>query len=641
MLLDRAFFVRRIFVVALSPFIIGMCLPPTIFAQSPLPYLNAGPNSVFAQIDFAHASNQGQTWALTEKNEQFSLVDSGVVSALDLLAPDNAVKQFKQAASLLRAQNSKDAIRCLERALKLYPDFVSAHNALGLAYLDQQDSRARAEFEVAAKLDDKFPGPFLNLGMLAIAANDFAAADSNLERADALTPNNPRILAALAFAQNGNHRYRESLETVRRVHAIDHRGYANVHYIAAAASMSLEDIEGVLRELTTFLSEDPANPLAPVARQTLDGLAHRNSIPQQSAGARSIQEIPKTSQARLITFPNSEYLRAQLRTVGNENERDADPCETCSSSPEPIPVNSQPALSSSPATTFATWESLYTIYQTVDETALFFTVSHRGRTIDDLSLSDIEIRDNNKPPNKILQFTPQSRLPLRLGLVVDTSDSVRDRFLFEKDAATKFIEKVLTGESDLAFVAGFNSGFSVTQDFTRDPVSLAQGLASIVSGGDGTALFDAVFSACWKLAAYPDQVRVAKVLVILTDGEDNASHKTLQQTVEAAEAAGVTVYTLNTSQIPDDQTDARQILRTLADRTGGESIFPSTLRGLDYYLNRLPDVIRNRYLVAYKPSDFSPDGKYRPVRVIATKDGKHLQVHVRKGYYARVAMSPN
>ena len=136
-----------------------LCTHPVALAQQ-LPYMNADPTSVFAQIDFARMISDGPAWGETQRNRQTTLLDSGVVSALDLQAPDKAIKEFKQGTSELKAQDSKSAIRAFQRAVKIYPDFVSAHNALGLAYLDQQDPRAREEFETAAKLDDRFPGAF-------------------------------------------------------------------------------------------------------------------------------------------------------------------------------------------------------------------------------------------------------------------------------------------------------------------------------------------------------------------------------------------------------------------------------------------------------------------------------------------------
>jgi VWFA-related protein len=187
-------------------------------------------------------------------------------------------------------------------------------------------------------------------------------------------------------------------------------------------------------------------------------------------------------------------------------------------------------------------------------------------------------------------------------------------------------------------VSGFSGEVSVSQDFTSDRARLSQGIEKLTSGG-GTALFDAVYFASWKLAAYPEEDRVAKVLLILTDGEDNSSHRSLKQTIEEAEAAGITIYTVSTAEDPNDDTDANQILRTLATRSGGASFFPGGLKALEQSLAKLRDVIRNRYLVAYKVAHFTPNGKFHNIRMSAAKDGQRLQVHVRKGYYARLALN--
>ena len=215
-----------------------------ISARAQLPYMNTGAgDSSFSQIDFAvlylDELNQKTRKTEAQRAQDKELIDSGVVSALDLVAPNNAVVEFNRATSFLKEQNSKEAMKHLQRAIEQYPKFVSAHIGLGLAYADLDDTgRAKGEFDAAAKLDDKFPGGFLNLGLLALSQNDFSTAQSELEKASSLTPN-AKILSALAYAQNGAHQYPQALETAQRVHALEHKGMANVHYVAAAAAMAL------------------------------------------------------------------------------------------------------------------------------------------------------------------------------------------------------------------------------------------------------------------------------------------------------------------------------------------------------------------------------------------------------------------
>jgi VWFA-related protein len=415
---------------------------------------------------------------------------------------------------------------------------------------------------------------------------------------------------------------------------------ANVHYVAAAAAVSLKENDAIERELTLFLAEDPTNPLAPVARKNLDILARQKNAAAQTATVSQQPAAVESNPQRLRTFPNSERLAAQLNAVKDVPAEGA--CENCKTAAEPTTVAgnvnpvSNPGVALAPATSAGTW----TIHQVVDETTLFFAVSDHGQMVGDLQPSDIQIRDDNKPPQGILQFIPQSKLPLRLGLLIDTSGSVQDRFSFEKRAAAKFLQKVLNGSTDLGFVAGFSSETNVTQDYTAAPQNLKTGIEKLSNGG-GTALFDAVSFGCWKLTAYPDTERVARVLVVVSDGEDNSSHRSLKQSIEEAEVSGVTIYTVSTSENADPRTDADKILQVLAERSGGDSMFPGDLPALDKSLNKLRDLIRSRYLIAYKAADFAPNGKYRSVRIIAERDGKLLQVHARKGYYARLAAPQN
>lgn len=594
-----------------------------------LPFINAGPDSRFAQLDFAEMYldnlNKHAKAIEDERRKNAVLVETGVVSALDIVAPNNAVQEFNRATTLLKAQDSKEASKHLQKAIHHYPKFVSAHNALGLAYLDQNDPRAKSEFETAAQLDDKFPLSFLNLGLLALSEKDFVTAESNLEKATRLNPRDAKPLSALAFAENGKGEYAATIATAQRVHALDHRTMANVHYLAASAAVALNNREVVQKQLELFLSESPTDALAPIARKNLEILQHRENA--NSPGVANLQPASDSH-----TFPNSDRLKHELSNVGDEA---TSPEET---TPTPTSDGAMPRSSGSVSSNLG--PTPWTIHKTVDEAALFFSVSNHGHMVSDLNLSNIKIRDDKKEPDRILQFVPQSKLPLRVALLIDTSGSIKERFAFEKHAAAKFLEKLLNGTSDLGFVAGFNSETLLTQDFSPETQKLAGGIEALQNGG-GTALFDAVAYACWKLAAYPDQQRVARVVVLLTDGEDNSSHRSLKQVIRQAEDSGVTIYVISTKEGSGSKTDADRILDLLAERTGGESMFPGDVLALSKSLDRLQDLIRSRYLIAYKPADFQADGKYRAITITAEKDGKRLQVHARKGYYARLENSHN
>ena len=609
-----------------------------ILAHAQASGLNLGPDTNFARLDFTQKYLDGQNAQKNrselERAQQKQLVDSGVVSALDLAAPNKAVGEFNRAASLMKAQNSKEAIIHLQKALSIYPRLVSAHVNLGLAYLDQGDNeRAKTEFETAAQCDGKFSDAFLNLGLLSLSQKDFAAAQSQLEQAASLQPRSPRILSSLVYAQNERRQYRRALETAQRVHALEHKGMANVHYVAASAAMALNDFETMRRELSIFVGEDPTNALAPIARQNLELLARNAATVEIASSGGSTSPAPVIAQTS-YRVTGGERLKAQLSELGDSSG--AGPCQNCVAAPEPsVEVDSRILAPDIAARFSGATANSWTIRKNVDEVALSFAVSRRGRMVSDLAPSDIQIRDDDKPPERVLQFTPQSRLPLRMALLVDTSGSVHDRFSFERQAAAKFVQQLLNGTSDLGFVAGFSSEITVTQDFSADPARLATGIQRLTNGG-GTVLFDAVSFACSKLAEYPDRELVARVLVVLSDGEDTSSRNSLKQVIQDAETSGVTIYTVSTRDQAGLKTTQDKILQALADRSGGEATFPLDTITLGRVFTKLHDLIRSRYLVAYKPADFMPNGKYRTIKITAERNGKPLQVRARKGYYARL-----
>ncbi len=605
-----------------------------------------GPGTIESQVaslDFAQIVLQQQANASklsdAERERRKKMVDSGMVSALDLAASSRALHQFNDGVALLRTQHSEGAAELLQKAIVTYPKFVSAHNALGLAYVDlDRSSEAKSEFETAAQLDGKYSGSFLNLGRLALSQTDFEAAQSHLQRAASIRPTDPVILTALAYAQNGTHHYREALETVTRVHATQHPGMGNAHYIGAAAALALNDRDRVERELTFFLNEDPANTLAPVAKRNLDLLAHSKLPTEVKTDATAHPARLVTSKSQ--TSADSERLKAQLKAV--ENEPGGASCEGCEPSAQAESSSAgDDALTAAniPMGPMRPANEAWTIRKVVDEVAIFFSVSNHGHIVTDLELAELQIRDDGKAPAKTLQFAPQSKLPLRVALLIDTSGSVQPRFSFEKYAATKFLQQLLTNPSDKAFVAGFANTPVVMQDFTAAHEELAAGVSKLTNEG-GTALFDAVSFACGKLAAYPERERVAKVLVVVSDGEDNSSHTTLRQAIRDAEATGVTVYAISTKEGGGRKTDADQVLETLADRSGGEALFPGDSITLRRSFDKLRDIIRSRYLIAYKPADFEANGKYRAITIVAEKNGKRLQVHARKGYRAPYSPSP-
>lgn len=630
-------------ILAICAIAMSTSLPPAV-CQNPyygsmpdvLSLVNVGGNiqmAQFARVDFAQMIlDQQRRPSQMQLDHQKNMLASGTISTLDLAAPYKAVNEFNQGAALMRGQHPAEAMAHLQKAITIYPQFVSAHNRLGLVYLDADDVvRARSEFDTAASIDPRFAGSFLNLGRLALSQNDFAAAAFNLQKASSMLPPDPAVLTSLAYAQNGNHEYHRAIETVAQVHSLQHKGMGVAHYIAAIAAMSLQEYPLAETEFSVFLAEEPSHPLAAAARQNIQTLER---IQKQAPSDRTSIEHPvpaPTAKIESASSSNSERLRSELTSV-------SDPVigEDCGSRESAGVIAQQPSVPAPAAS--SNRDDQWTFRKTVDEVDVFFTVAG-NKHVSDLTLNDILIQDNNKPPAKVLRFSPQSTAPLRLGVLIDTTGSVGQRLSFEKRAAEKILQQLLTKDSDLAFIAGFSDTATVTQDFTADHAALTKGVGQLTSQGGGTALFDAVSFACWKLAAYPEDEEVAKVLIVLTDGEDNAGHTSLRQTVRDEESSGVTVFAISAKEVISDKNEAEKVLQVLAERSGGEALFPGDLRALTRSLNKLHDEIQNRYLIAYEPADFRTDGRYRAINIAVEKEGKQLQVHARKGYYVNLAVN--
>jgi VWFA-related protein len=278
----------------------------------------------------------------------------------------------------------------------------------------------------------------------------------------------------------------------------------------------------------------------------------------------------------------------------------------------------------------------------VTEVNVLFVALHNGQPVGDLSQSDLSVQDDNKPPKAVLSFRTERDLPLRVGMVVDTSSSLTSRFRFEQDAASAFLRQAVNRERDLGFVLGFSNHPTVTQDFAGDPELLAQGVARLTIGG-GTALYDAIRTSCQRLLHRPEQDVVARVLVVLSDGQNNAGTATLESAIDAAQEAGVTIYTISTNYDPDSMSERAMAdvgnsnLHKLAEQTGGRMLVPPSPQSVAKAFSKISEELRSRYAVSYKPADFQPDGRYRKIKIEARKTGGKVEIRARKGYYARLA----
>jgi VWFA-related protein len=268
----------------------------------------------------------------------------------------------------------------------------------------------------------------------------------------------------------------------------------------------------------------------------------------------------------------------------------------------------------------------------VNRVNLLFTVTDKkGRFITDLTKDDFEIYESKKAQT-IMQFTAESDLPLRLAILIDTSNSIRDRFHFQQEAAEEFIRVALRPEADKAMVVSFDSSPELVSDLTGDTRQLEKAIEDLRPGG-GTSLYDAVFFACRdKLMQDQPRHKFRRAMVILSDGDDNQSRYTRDQALEMAQKGDVVIYTISTnrSHVP---TDGDKIMKYYAAETGGVPFFPFEAADLSQDFTNVANELRHQYNVYYRPDPLVADGRYHPVSV-RVRGRKDLIVHARRGYYA-------
>jgi Ca-activated chloride channel homolog len=288
---------------------------------------------------------------------------------------------------------------------------------------------------------------------------------------------------------------------------------------------------------------------------------------------------------------------------------------------------------------------------------LYSVVTKREKLVTDLNKEDFKVFDDGAQ-QEITSFSQPTDLPLRIGMVLDTSNSIRERLKFEQDAAIDFLFNAIRRGKDQAFLMTFDDGPQVIKDFTGDTSELRDTILKQRAGG-GTALYDAVYTASQELLTKSPlppgpNTDVRRVLVVISDGDDNSSNRSRGAAVEMAQRAGVIIYSISTStqwvNIDDERDPAKRVnrkyekgegdhvLEQLAGETGGRAFFPYRVDDLGQSFLDIGDELRHQYALAYSPGNRAPDGRFHTIRIqVARKD---LIVRTRKGYYS-VPTSPS
>jgi len=282
---------------------------------------------------------------------------------------------------------------------------------------------------------------------------------------------------------------------------------------------------------------------------------------------------------------------------------------------------------------------------------LFSVVTKKEKLITDLNKENFKVFDDGQQ-QEITDFSQPTDLPLRIGMVLDTSNSIRERLKFEQDAAIDFLFNALRRNKDQAFLMTFDDGAQIIKDFTGDGGELRDTILKQRAGG-GTSLYDAVYAASNHLlnnspAPPGPNTDVRRVLVVISDGDDNSSNKARGEAVDMAQRAGVIIYSISTStdwvSAEDEKDPSKRISRKyekgegdkvmeqLALETGGRAFFPYKVDDLGQSFLDIGDELRHQYALAYSPAGRSPDGRYHTIRI--QTDRKDVIVRARKGYYS-------
>jgi len=263
---------------------------------------------------------------------------------------------------------------------------------------------------------------------------------------------------------------------------------------------------------------------------------------------------------------------------------------------------------------------------------MLFTVTDKhGRFVTDLTKDDFQVFENKKPQT-IAGFTAETDLPLRLAILIDTSNSIRERFRFEQEAAISFLQSVIHEGHDKAMVVSFDTSAQLVCDLTDNLEKLEDAVHGLRAGG-GTAFYDAIYFACRdKLSRDQPRHKFRRAMVIVSDGDDNDSQYSRDQALEMAQKADVVIYAISTN-ILRNETEGDKVLKYLTSETGGQAFFPFKVEDLSQSFENIANELRHQYSIFYRPEPLLTDGRYHTVS-LRVKGRKDLIVRCRKGYYA-------
>ncbi len=306
-------------------------------------------------------------------------------------------------------------------------------------------------------------------------------------------------------------------------------------------------------------------------------------------------------------------------------------CQTPAATPPPAAAQAPAQKPGDPADQLPGDDAPFKFVARANLVNLVFTVTDKdGHFKKDLRRENFGLLDNGRPPAEVIGFTQQTNLPLRIGIMLDTSSSIRTRFKFEQDSALDFFLELLK-PGDKAFVEGFDIQVALSQDYTGNVDLLNQGIRKLRPGG-GTALYDSLYHTCQtQMLSLQEKTDVRKVIILVSDGDDNYSRALMSDAIKMCQRAETSVYAISTDTSPT-RGRGGDALKMIADATGGQVFYPVKLEDMAVFFKNIEEELRSQYSLEYRPSDFKLDGGFRTIYLASTD--RRFHVRARTGYFA-------
>ena len=276
----------------------------------------------------------------------------------------------------------------------------------------------------------------------------------------------------------------------------------------------------------------------------------------------------------------------------------------------------------------------YNLNVPVDEVVLtFHAADSHDLPVNDLKLDELNILDNGKPPRKVLAFQLLQDFPIRAGILIDTSQSMEEHLSGARAISIKYAQSLLRQQTDQAFVMDFGHSSTIIQSWTSNTIALTEGIHKGTAGGKGTAIFDAIYSACRYEFGKIDHATSGNFILLFSDGEDNTSHLPLKEAVDMCQRTNTVIYAFRAAPEFGSLSGGLKTLLELTSQTGGRLFHDDDTESEIYTdLHIIEADLRNQYRLVYKPPTLKHDGSFHPIELKAPKRVDNIRV--RSGYYS-------